>query len=1684
MAFTPESLTIKDFGAGMDQKSSENAIQPGYSERLTNVVANTTGSLSKRAGYEGYYGWLPLRVSRVDQSGTSEIKIFFDPSVSLRNVVPTPIVIYGRLGVTGITSNDFVTTTDAGHYYATFGNAIPYTFSAPSGNTGGINSVGSVNVMTTTLLSTSVGTSSSELLYIDNATVSTLGSNDITYTWAGLADAIDVFLPTQEIPGTGGEEYIWAITTGASPYTTTLTAATHQLNNYTPVMQCFVLSGTTWQQAIPESFSINSSTGLISVTLTGLANSTSVKILLRCAAVTEVATSSITTSGSISISTTEDYYFVNSFSPDSVVISQNNYILANTVVRDDIADTLTFTYASIVGTEIITAFFIPAEVQSNFLTVLDNTGAGYPTFSDTSPQMTVWGISHEDICLDDNIAGARVTHIDSYSTDAEERMIAGIGGALFKASTYDESAAAYLLASSTLSMDDRVNATVTIGPVFCTASETSIRTNGAVVDSTIVANKALTTSVAYVSSGVSKYTLSLPAATGSLATAISVTSGLEDYLTVTGMAHSIHNGVFKITAVDNTAKTITVSNSLATSTRYDETGARGRSGVMTDRFAVQAVSVFLPDDSITVSSNATLTVLGSSGTTVIVKTLTEFFTLPIGVKLYASRSTSILPMTATTNFVSGDMCTLDDFDRKFRILYINASANNDIVSVTWSSTTATVTLTSDNHALRPGMKVNLLRTTDVLLNGTHTIVSVISASKFTITTSYTGSTLGTAGVLQGYTIEIDEVVTVADGNTPMTLQVEGRWLPIEAPTSTDTLVLEDAHYQYFKAADYIAQTYVRSSILGDNMYLTNYADAPLKFDGTNIYKSGLPYWQPQHFAATSTSGTSISLSTKTITVNGLNGAAVQTAAGGASMFSKGDLVLHYEAGTYNAVYTVQATTQASLGIDYIILDRTIEGNQSLYSGSTLSILPRLSYYFRLSAIDANGNILTSAVTGLNDYLVDYTTACVINHKLIGLPSFDLYDYDSINIEIYRTKAGQSAPYYKLSVQDIDFDMAKGYISFKDTTDDSLLSEFDAVNVALLGTEVGTDFSAPLRAKYITVANNSTVCANVQTYPQIDLTLVTTVAFADITSTDLDTKVFTVRKDNTDAGSTSNMVDRASYVFTASTTSNISAISIGSGIFTVTLATPTAIVAGDWVYLCRVAAPTSTNNDQLRFAGWYQIKEVTTPTTVFTISGYPDSTWGSWTTTEDVNRCVWIGSGKIPVFLGTDYNINTVDGNDDNVYIAIQRLAAAINTTQCMVDRTITGYTTFKPWLAAQSGSTIGAGRLLLRQDQVETTTFEVTLPSITGTNWYAFDTVVPASTDVQAESSVFTSRVIVSYPGYAELFQHPGEKNSSTKYVIDVSASDGQEITGILPFFSETAFGQATSEASIIVFKDHSVHILHIDTGASQKLQTRGLGCTAPRSIAYTKDGIMFANHAGLYRVNRDLTISYVGEYLERIYQDEVNRDALDAMTATHNTISNQYRISVPTGTDTSNDTVLVYDHQREGKNQQYGAWSEFTNFPATGWANLNDDAFFASSTGQVFRLRNLGDSTDYRDDADAVDTMVILLRADDFGSSGERKLIMSSTSHFEMRHSDNTGTILSVAYDLQSAFEQSADFEFTDSTNVKVKFAKTSFPRRKTVYIQMKYTNGTKDESVILSGIDFNVAKLNTRGVPQAGNT
>ena len=180
---------------------------------------------------------------------------------------------------------------------------------------------------------------------------------------------------------------------------------------------------------------------------------------------------------------------------------------------------------------------------------------------------------------------------------------------------------------------------------------------------------------------------------------------------------------------------------------------------------------------------------------------------------------------------------------------------------------------------------------------------------------------------------------------------------------------------------------------------------------------------------------------------------------------------------------------------------------------------------------------------------------------------------------------------------------------------------------------------------------------------------------------------------------------------------------------------------------------------------------------------------------------------------------------------------------------------------------------------------------------------------------------------------------------------------------------------------------------------------------------------------------------------------------------------------------MFVYDHQREGQGN-FGAWVQYTNHNATGWANLANDAFFSTTNGQVFKLRRAGDSTDFRDDSSAVDEMIILMKAEDFDNAGARKVINSIVSHFHVRTTSMLGTQMLASINLDGDFSDAGTFTFTKAGNDKVKTARSALPTRKMVYIQLKYTNSTKDESVILTGIDFRVALVNDKGVLESSES
>mgnify|MGYP000470140131 CR=1 FL=1 len=678
---------------------------------------------------------------------------------------------------------------------------------------------------------------------------------------------------------------------------------------------------------------------------------------------------------------------------------------------------------------------------------------------------------------------------------------------------------------------------------------------------------------------------------------------------------------------------------------------------------------------------------------------------------------------------------------------------------------------------------------------------------------------------------------------------------------------------------------------------------------------------------------------------------------------------------------------------------------------------------------------------------------------------------------------------------MEFERHNGYIILQDFESDDTLgidANVDAISSAIRGKELITSARPPVRAKYITSAGNRLVLANIKDDPKVDVTFLQK-STVPLTRTSFDGNIFTLRKDNTNTSNITNMIDVIRYHMRNSGDVSASVTASGSGQFTVNVGTHSLDV-GHWVYLFRKNTPAT--NQQLNFAGWWQVVSKTGTTVTFDWEDAP----ASFTAADEIDRALWATDPRdVPVWLGQDYNYGTVTGNTTTARNATLRWANAVNATQRQVNTAITAFASFTPWIIASAGDDFGAEpRIIFEQPKVESTVFEVELPSsLPNYEVYGNDIRRNPGSSIGAITELKPSRVLVSPPAYPEIFDAPFRTDDTQSLsAIDINAADGQEITGIIPFFGDSAFGAAQKSGVLVVFKTNSIYLVDITAKFNglnpvQKIESQGLGCTIPFSITPTREGIMFANESGIYKLTRQLTIAYVGQLLERKWNKFVNRDALGLIQGHHFGAERQYKLSVPVNGEFANSHVFVYNHTTE-QTRGIGSWSIYDNHPATGWVNLGSSALFGSTKGRVFKLRDNNELSDYRDDAGPVN-FEIKFRAMDFGESAIRKRCLHILVHFKNSTVDMTGTKFYTSINLKEDFTQLDDFKvntpyplnnLSDVSYQKISSIRFSLSRDKFLYLQAKVTNATIDEPVQITSLDYRVTGLSSKGTEEAADT
>ena len=1756
-----QSYVIEDLGKGIDTYSPDDNIAPGMLSEATNVDPLSNGTLATRKGYERYYGGIPLRVNSITHSGTT-ITLEFDSaqSLTLADIGQGPLLVAGTIPSSAGGTGDFSSTFNAA-WYSNYSLSLRETFSSgsPATKTKTASQTGLTqeNAFFEMALSDSVTDLSNTRLATDESSINKSSYQiDLDYYAASSFDGFFYYLPT---PDTSGTIHVESFSSSSS---VSISNATHGLSNLNFVIRCYEDDGTSLIEVEPATATIDTTTGDVDVTF---ATAISGRIVLYAASSSHTSTLAASAgANTLTISNVSDpFNFISIWAQNGTDLEE---VTPGSISWDESTQELSISYTLGSSAETVEVYWVPAEYAANIITITDTTATS-ESYTVTDPQLCVWGIPHADIYKSSATQGGHVHHIDNYKSEGVEKIVCGLGGNLFEAKSY-ENGSSYLLPLYSLRGSNRLASDTDIAPLFATTGSTDSRTRTQITDDS-VGTYATVTDVAYSGSGnLVDYTLSFTNKSGTITLGNEVST--NDKLTVQNCGNIVNNGSFTISSIvsdSSTSTVIRVVNPSISDTSFDESSIAAEANVFTDILTLSSNTVFVPGDIVKSSQlTGTHSVVVASATTLVVDGVSSSTSLSNGVNLFVSRDTDILPLkdvavAKTDNIVRGDMLRIGSVNRRFRVKQVVTFAN---ASVTVVVSSGVATISKANHYLNSGDKIFLYDASDADLNGDHTLTSSTTTSSLAFSTDVADGSY--TATIMGECVYIDESYNYDAGPTEVAITVDGRWVPIENPGSTQART-QPSKQQHFDENTYTTQPYTKSVVVNDSMFFTNGQDEVKKVDGSNITNAGLPPFQCWAFITVDPTSSALPAGPQVDFTNADTSSTKKYFGIDAPLLRTGD---RFKVSDTSEILTV-ANVEVVPGSPDTYRVYTVEDFTAPSADGQLTKANTYRHYIKVNLIDINNTIISGPTLGSDDLYVETYSSSSIKIKLLGLPAFAELDYDRVEIEVYRTKANTPAPFYRVYRQLVDYAAASGYITIEDTTPDLALTfaDLDPTTSNLTGGELGNLWTNPPKAEAMTTADNRLVLGNISSPPLLDVTFrkldsVASLAASDfgggevrlqktntavtnsnedlvfsfesagsvsllrsgfdfvdgdvdpsdpndsITETDhglligdrvqltttgtlptglsLATDYFVIKVDNDTiqlATSFANAVAGTQVDITAAsgggthTLTTFSNIVVASGSFTINKPSH-GLSADSWVYLFH-SAKGETN--LLDAAGWYRIDAVTTDT--FTVLANHNRSAGFLGTT-DVDAYVVsssstaLAANRVPVWVGADGNFNQL--NEENLPVEARvasRLSVAINAVMATEDSSTNYWATTiadlpSPWLLAQAGQSFPIGQIRIQQADEPNGSLTIT-PSGIGSNVQVFVNNLLLANDSSDTSEVrlFNSRLVYSYANFAEIFDDPYSPSGASSNVLDVNPADGQEITAAVPFFGSSAFGAAQLSQAVVVFKTNSIYLADLNGNTYQKLQTQGQGCTAPRSVAVTKNGIFFANKSGIYRLRWDMQVEWVGKPMAGVWQDDLSAANIEELAGHNYTQGRKYKLSYPLSSFPAN--VAVYDHTREEMGQP-GSWTIYDNHDATGWCNQQSDEFWGSQDGLIHITRNHNEITDYRDDDSAISAS-FTLGAIHYGLPNERKVTDSVTIQYQ-----NIGTISSISV----LTEQSLSGTFNASSTVTIPSGdanatvRYSLPDRKGTHVRTKVSHSTKDEKLQVSKMTYTVKSLGANGVNQ----
>lgn len=1595
----------KDLGAGIDRLSSETSIPEGYSEKLVNWEPTPEGYLKKRTGYETTNGRLPVRVHSFSGS-----KLTLDTGIDITKQAITPILVGGFS--TGGTPYYFTTSDYSIDPRVEFSGTETETIAAV--NSGLVDDKVSIQ-----FIQADDGATYQEVVYPDEVTVNTSNyAVSVTLT-EGLPSTLKGYLAFKE-RGIAGEDYVSGLLSAG--VTKTVTAMTHGLNTTSLQVEYYVTDGAVKRFVYPDTVTITSST-VVAVFSSDPGDTYAIISRASGEFAQNVNSGATTTTGFFDIDTQYPITQAWLINPDgsrekakidSVELDQANKQMRFTVQNNSTAISLIITWES--GTVVTNTLTLGATATSTFTTNIQ-----------VSP--LIWGLN-QNLAYDNSNSSNRtgwVNFIDGYRKEAQEYVVCGSDRELFKPSSSTS-----LTPLLNLSLRGRClleGSNQSVGPAFIGLTSPTPAYSNYVVGAGGESGWLRANSGTYVAGVTPKYSVQIPATsyTGSL---------VGQYATVQKASAGLLNGVWKILNASFSSGILTLGLETPQIVNEDWDGATCLIGIFSASVTLaDAKKTFLTGDEV----NSLYTVKRVTDAGLILDGFTQYETLIAGTPIYLTNreASTLVPLRTTdgtdaesiTNLLVGDSILIGSNIQQYEIVDLvnSASSNLTVVASVASGVSSTIT-----EVLRQGQKV--------LLTGDYSGVATI-ASLTSTTITFEEEVEGDCFLL-GKTVELTRPVATFDtqvGSTGVTLQP--RWAPLERPDAADLP---------FSSSN----TFGLSSMSNDSLYVVSpeVTSPPLKWDGVELTRAGVPRWPLTAFITLEANG-SVGPDPITLSVSGwAANYFILTDVHDKNKLPVGTVIKNPVNG---AIYTIQRyeeiVTPSSVRC---YVDIAITGSTGAQSLSKVLVV---NYYYRIKKTDSNGFETVGAVYGSQELNIRLDALTNIWHKVILPPTLKFTNKERYELEVYRTKGDAVAPYYLTNR--IRISPTDKYLTFVDKNPDINLEELDNISTSLLGSEVGVSWEDLPQGNSFTTAGNRAIVANIRSRPQLELQF-NSVANSDVIA-NMDLTRITV------GSLTYEFTDTASATTITGWTYNNT-----SGVATITTS-GTALTTGQKVYI-GAAATATTRYPYL--AGWYTMLSATTIQL--------EAGLGSPTLT-DFPPDVFVASNAnyVPVFIGTDFNHASLGTEKDySWYESIRRLAMAIRATSD---------------ITAEAGDSFDNGYLKLQSD----TPFDVTLTPksafVSSFKYAVGGQNIPMTADVAATSSavqeLFPSRLVYSYPNYPEVLDACFVASDlDSDNVIDVNASDGQEITAIQPFFGDSSFGQGSKEGVILVLKTNSAYVVDLNAkkegrNAVQKLDTQGLGCEYPRSLSPIRNGLQFANRAGVWKITQDLRFMFAGRKLSNLWE----QDLLGLIVATdipcaHNSrLDSRWRLIL----DGPSGDGVSYNHLREYLPDGYrdGSWMQLASYPGLGFANLSSASFMASDKNRVALLLTSAYEEPFYDAGEAIYSEAILA-AQDFGDATRRKSVQS----FQLvlrTESDLKGLEVSTATEMRDAYVDADSLSVTvvkptglsDQTSERIQAFLFNSMNKRGTYFQLRLVHQSADEAPEILAVSYKVAGLTDKGVTDA---